>query len=1083
VMSQGGKRTSTTTRTEGGPKKRKEDEEPEKSTYEVQLEKIAESTSEHEIADETSWERGPFPHALGRSHPIAMQVLDVETYVDSGKGYDRTNVKLYGITREGVSVCCVVTDYFPYFYFQAPASFTPEHIETAQRNLNNILAGAIRRVGAGGQNLSSEVIDNLVNLKIVRGQQLYYYRGTEEKQMFVKVSGTQPTLNKAKHEFKNGFNLMGTGHMQVGTLFEANIDADVKFMAHTGIVGCGWVEVPVAKGNVVSAGRMTSRCQMEVTCNYKDLIVHSTDGDWVDIAPLRTLSFDIECLGRRGVFPDPSNDPVIQISNMVKLQGKSEPFIRNCFVLGTCAGVVGSHIIECKSETELLEKWADFIRRVDPDVLTGYNILNFDLPYIMERAKVLRLPKVAELGRQRNRASSVRDQSLSSKQMGSRVNKNIDIHGRVIFDVLQVVQRDYKLRSYTLNSVSYHFLSEQKEDVEHSSIPDLHNGDDQSRRKLAVYCMKDSTLPLRLLDKLMSIVNYIEMARVTGVPLNFLLTRGQQIKILSMMIRRCRKEGFFLPVIDVTGDEQSYEGATVIDPLRGFYNEPIATLDFASLYPSIMIAHNLCYTTLMKGAVGEEGVDYTKTPAGNYFCTKEKRRGLLPLILEDLLAARKKAKNDLKKEKDEFKKMVYNGRQLALKVSANSVYGFTGATVGKLPCLEISSSVTAFGRQMIDLTKKTVEETYKKGYMDGKCPADAVVVYGDTDSVMVKFGVKTVAEAMEIGLHAATEVSKQFVAPIKLEFEKVYFPYLLINKKRYAGLYFTKPDKHDKMDCKGLETVRRDNCPLVAKVLGTCLEKLLMDRNADGALTYAKKVIADLLCNKIDISLLIISKELTKTQDKYHAKQAHVELAARMKKRDPGSAPRLGDRVPYVIVASAKNVPAYDKAEDPTFVLQNNIPIDTHHYLTNQLAKPLARIFEPILGDRAEKMLIEGEHTRVRSIVASKVGGLAMFTKKTNTCLGCKSVLRNDDKDEAVCAHCRPRTNEVYLSRVTTLNATSRRFCRLWTECQNCAKTFHEKVNCSARDCPIYYRREKVRSEMKDAYSAVARFGVPTLDD
>ncbi|GMS78669.1 hypothetical protein PENTCL1PPCAC_844, partial [Pristionchus entomophagus] len=622
--------------------------------------------AKYEADEACQWERGTFPYALGRSQPIAMQVLDVETYVDSGKGYDRTNVKLYGITRDGVSVCCVVTDYFPYFYFQ-----------TAQRNLSNILAGAIRRVGAGGQNLSSEVIDILVHLKIVRGQQLYYYRGTEEKQMFVKVSGTQLTLNKAKH---------------VGTLFAANIDADVKFMAHTGIVGYGWVGVPVAKGNVVSAGRMTSRCQMEVTFNYKDLIVHSTDGEWADIAPLRTLSFDIECLGRRGVFPDPSNDPVIQISNMVKLQGKSEPFIRNCFVLGTCAGVVGSHIIECKSETELLEKWADFIRRVDPDIITGYNILNFDLPYIMERAKVLRLPKVAELGRQRNRACSVRDQSLSSKQKGSFENKVIDIHGRVIFDVLQLVQRDYKLRSYALNSVTYHFFSEQKEEVEHSSIPDLHNGDNQRRRRLAVYCMRDAILPLRLLDKLMSIVTYVEMARVTGVPLNFLLTRGQQIKILSMMIRRCRKEEFFLPVIDVTGDGQSYEGATVIDPLCGFYNEPIATFNFSAFYPFIMIAHNLCYTTLMKGAVGEEGVDYTRTSSGKYFCTKEKRKGLLPLSKYDLLAARNNAKNDLKKENDEFKKMVYNGRQLALKVLANSVYGFTGSTVGKLPCLEISSS-------------------------------------------------------------------------------------------------------------------------------------------------------------------------------------------------------------------------------------------------------------------------------------------------------------------------------------------------------------------------------------------------------
>jgi DNA polymerase delta subunit 1 len=160
-------------------------------------------------------------------------------------------------------------------------------------------------------------------------------------------------------------------------------------------------------------------------------------------------------------------------------------------------------------------------------------------------------------------------------------------------------------------------------------------------------------------------------------------------------------------------------------------------------------------------------------------------------------------------------------------MSANSVYGFTGAQVGKLPCLEISQSVTAFGRTMIEKTKQFVESkfTIANGY-----PFDAKVVYGDTDSVMVKFGVNNLEDAMKLGKEAAEYVSNTFVKPIKLEFEKCYFPYLLISKKRYAGLYFTKPDKYDKMDCKGIETVRRDNSPLVANLIGVCLQKLLIER-------------------------------------------------------------------------------------------------------------------------------------------------------------------------------------------------------------------------------------------------------------
>ncbi len=141
--------------------------------------------------------------------------------------------------------------------------------------------------------------------------------------------------------------------------------------------------------------------------------------------------------------------------------------------------------------------------------------------------------------------------------------------------------------------------------------------------------------------------------------------------------------------------------------------------------------------------------------------------------------------------------------------------------------------------------------------------ANALVVYGDTDSVMVRFGVSDLAQSMELGKEAAAEVSKLFPPPVKLEFEKVYFPYLLMNKKRYAGLLWTRPDKWDKMDTKGIETVRRDNCALVRNVVDTCLRKILVDRSVAGAVEYAKQTISDLLQNKLDISLLVITKVRT----------------------------------------------------------------------------------------------------------------------------------------------------------------------------------------------------------------------------
>uniref|UniRef100_A0A915J597 DNA polymerase n=1 Tax=Romanomermis culicivorax TaxID=13658 RepID=A0A915J597_ROMCU len=426
-------------------------------------------------------------------------------------------------------------------------------------------------------------------------------------------------------------------------------------------------------------------------------------------------------------------------------------------------------------------KWADFVRQVDPDIITGYNIQNFDLPYLLERAQHLQLKLYPFLGRIKNTKTLLRTVNVQSKQMGRRENKYCNMEGRVQFDLLQVLLRDYKLRSYTLNSVSFHFLQEQKEDVHFSIISDLQYGNEQTRRRLAVYCLKDAYLPLRLLNKLMSIVNYVEMARVTGVPLSCLLSRGQQIKVISQLLRKAKQQDIILPATKSEATDE-FTGATVIEPIKGYYAEPIATLDFASLYPSIMMAHNLCYTTLVTTENIRQKLssdDYIRTPSGNYFVKASIRKGLLPEILEDLLSARKKAKEDMKKiiepafcavESDPFRKQILDGRQLALKISANSVYGFTGAQVGKLPCLEISQSVTAFGRMMIEKTKEEVEKKFntENGYV-----TNAKVIYGDTDSVMVKFGVETVAEAMALGREAANHVTQSFVKPIKLEFEKV----------------------------------------------------------------------------------------------------------------------------------------------------------------------------------------------------------------------------------------------------------------------------------------------------------------------
>ncbi|KAL7230906.1 hypothetical protein ACSBR2_009230 [Camellia fascicularis] len=927
-------------------------------------------------------------------------------------------------------------------------------------HFHQILEGRMREA-----NRNNRVPKIVRRIEMVQRRSIMYYQ-QQDSQPFLRIVVALPTMiTSCRGILDRGIQIDGLGTKSFMT-YESNVLFALRFMIDCNIVGGNWIEVPAGKYR--KSAKNLSYCQLEFDCLYSDLISHAPEGEFSKMAPFRILSFDIECAGRKGHFPEPTHDPVIQVANLITLQGQDQPFVRNVMTLNSCSPIVGVDVMSFDTEREVLLAWRDFIREVDPDIIIGYNICKFDLPYLIQRAEVLGIPEFPMLGRIRNSRVRVKDTTFSSRQYGTRESKEVTVEGRVQFDLLQVMQRDYKLSSYSLNSVSAHFLNEQKEDVHHSIISDLQNGNPETRRRLAVYCLKDAYLPQRLLDKLMFIYNYVEMARVTGVPISFLLSRGQSIKVLSQLLRKARQKNLVIPNVKQAGSESgTYEGATVLEARAGFYEKPIATLDFASLYPSIMMAYNLCYCTLVtpedvrKLNLPPECVN--KTPSGETFVKPNLQKGILPEILEELLTARKRAKADLKEAKDPLVKAVLDGRQLALKISANSVYGFTGATVGQLPCLEISSSVTSYGRQMIEHTKKLVEEKFMTlgGYEH-----NAEVIYGDTDSVMVQFGVSAVEEAMNLGREAAEYISGTFTKPIKLEFEKVYYPYLLISKKRYAGLLWTNPDKFDKMDTKGIETVRRDNCLLVKNLVNECLHKILIERDIPGAVQYVKNTISDLLMNRMDLSLLVITKGLTKTGDDYEVKAAHVELAERMRKRDAATAPNVGDRVPYVIIKAAKGAKAYEKSEDPIYVLENSIPIDPQYYLENQISKPLLRIFEPILKN-ASKELLQGSHTRSISISTPSNSGIMKFAKKQLSCIGCKALISNSDR--TLCSHCKGREAELYCKTVANVSDLEKLFGRLWTQCQECQGSLHQDVLCTSRDCPIFYRRKKAQKDMAEA--------------
>jgi DNA polymerase delta subunit 1 len=1017
------------------------------------------------------WQRPPVSWSAGGKALLCMQV-DIDYISDvpdrkywPGLGSDmRVPVlRMYGVTEEGNSVLAHIHGFLPYFYVACPEGF--QDTKVFGESLEQQLAEA---------GVREKVSHHVIDVEVVQRSSLQNYV-KDDHSPFFKVTVAVPSLVGASRGIvERGFALTGNrGFFNATTSYETNVPFALRFMIDRGIMGGGWVQFDNSLPTTKTPGGLYTRklhdrntVQLEIDIHYEQVV----PVDMMKIAPMRVFSFDIECWNQEGKgFPVAQKNPVIQIAVYLKEFGADQPLMKGVWTMRTCSDIAGAHVFTFEKEEDMLMSFQDFIVQTDPDILTGYNIQNFDLPYLLERAETLQLSLFCQLGRMKDRSR------VRVNQFAGREVTDVNIEGRVQFDMLPVIQKEHKLRTYSLNAVAAEFLGEQKEDVHYSEIGNLFTTSADTRRRLAVYCLKDAYLPMRLMEKLLCMYNYVEMARVTGTPINFLLNRGQMIKVVSQLLRKARQLDYVMPTIKSQPSDDKYEGATVLDPITGYYEKPITTLDFASLYPSIMMAHNLCYTTLLTPDVAATlpAESVTTTPTGNKFIKATARRGLLPMILEELLGARKRAKKLMKEATDPLTEMVLNGRQLALKISANSVYGFTGATVGQLPCLEISASTTSFGRQMIDHTKAMVEAKYtiQNGYEH-----DAQVVYGDTDSVMIKFGVDSIAKSMDLGREAADMVSATFLNPIKLEFEKVYCPYLLMNKKRYAGLYWTNPDKYDKLDTKGIETVRRDNCALVRILVETVLNKILIDKSIEGATKYVQNIIGDLLQNKVDLSLLVISKSLGKGahREDYASKQAHVELAERIRARDPQNAPGSGDRVPYVMITGAKNVPAYMRSEDPLYVLENNLCIDADHYIEHQLRQPLMRIFGPIMKD-AESVLFNGDHTRVLAKPTSTTGAMAKFVTKSLRCLGCKALI----KSGSLCTHClEDKAPQVVVTKMHELREKEAEYNRLWTQCQRCQGSLMQPVLCSNRDCEIFYRRAKGRRDVESLQESIKRLQI-----
>ena len=511
-------------------------------------------------------------------------------------------------------------------------------------------------------------------------------------------------------------------------VYEANLSPVLRIMHRTGIKSTGWFE---AKG-VPAQG---SSCTIDIRVgDWRTLKPIDRD----DIAPLRIASVDIECFSESGAFPNPMNktDVCFQVAVTTRTYGR-EGFERKVLCVKQ---TVCKDSESFSTERAMLERFAEYMRdELDPDIITGWNIFGFDLEYLYTRTVLSGCSDVAYVwGRMRDTHIELVTKVLASSALGSNTLKMVPMIGRYVFDMFQDIKREHKLESYSLNAVSAHFLNDKKIDMPVREIfGRFREGDPVKLGEVAEYCLKDTELPHLIAEKTCLIQNQIEMAKATWVPMSYLSERGQQIKVFSQVCRKARELGFMVPTmrVDKNAGPTDYQGATVLDAQTGAYYTPITALDFASLYPSIMRAHNLCFSTLVMQTQYKDLPNVKYETFGPHTFAQDVP-SLLPVILNELAVFRKKAKKLMAQHEGTLMEAVYNGQQLAYKISMNSIYGFTGASKGMLPLLAIASTVTWRGREMIDETKTYVEKNFpgaKVRYGDSVMPGTPVLVrYGGT---------------------------------------------------------------------------------------------------------------------------------------------------------------------------------------------------------------------------------------------------------------------------------------------------------------------------------------------------------------
>ncbi|XP_043284344.1 DNA polymerase alpha catalytic subunit [Venturia canescens] len=739
-------------------------------------------------------------------------------------------------------------------------------------------------------------------------------------------------------------------------VFGTSVNALELFLIETNIKGPCWLEVkkPLPSGNP------SSWCKSQINClNFEDISVYK-DKDAKQKLPIppmsmATLNVRMSLNQKRqqnevimiGILlhndyriDKPPPKPLFQQHYCLVTHPRDMPWPRHARDL--LSKTKNTRVLKCETEYDLLEQFLSILEKTDPDLVVGYDC-GFQFDVLLHRISSLKVKNWSRIGKLRRNVMPL---------FKGKINLAHCFCGRPISDIqLSAKELSVKVRSFDLQSLCCSILKKSEnecKEIKPADCPKFYAEADKIEKLLQI-TMNEALSFLTILFELNVMPLAVQITCLAGNTLSRTLAGGRAERNEFLLLHAFFQKDYITPdkriapktkeATDPTASKRkkpAYTGGLVLEPKKGFYDKLILLMDFNSLYPSIIQEYNLCFTTVPGAAYDD--LENLNLP------TADLPLGIVPTEIRKLVQSRIEVKKLMNAPNISPElKLQYNTRQMALKLTANSMYGCLGASHCRFYAKGMAALITSKGREILQNTKSLVEKL------------NFEVIYGDTDSIMINTNNLNYDETFAIAKKIKQEVNKLYQM-IELDIDGVFRYLLLLHKKKYAALILKKLPNgkmETTMEHKGLDIVRRDWCQLACDTGKKILDELFTDQSNDSRrekiFEILQTVAAGIRSAQVPLSSLVVTKQLSKNPKDYPAKKlAHVSVALRLNK-EGGRMWKAGDTVPYVICEDGTSRSATERAYHvDEFKKSDTLKIDIDYYLLQQILPVVLRICEPI---------------------------------------------------------------------------------------------------------------------------------------